>query len=267
MTTSGCGACSCATARQVALPCDAILIQDLGLGEPGFLMNNEAYASQYLDHHVARHARMGQVLMGRQNLAQGGRHPWVAHGCLEGAVGFATDFLQLMGPAYRDAEQFAIPFGSRLPSLRLQHETACAALQSWAVNLTAGDSVSLTFFGIYRATIRALRATLTSRWSTRCARLTPSRCPRCDVRADTQLLLEARCAVATPLSESALRERYPGRRTASCGDGGLLSFFRDRRKPQPSRRPARQGATRAATAWSDTGQWRKDASRRSQRCA
>ena len=35
------------------LPCDAVLIQDLGLGERNFLMGNEAYASQYLDHFVA----------------------------------------------------------------------------------------------------------------------------------------------------------------------------------------------------------------------
>ena len=48
------------------LPCDSVLIQDLGLGEPPFLMNNEAYASQYLDHHIARHPRIGYVLMGRR---------------------------------------------------------------------------------------------------------------------------------------------------------------------------------------------------------
>ena len=34
-----------------------MLLQDIGLGERGFLMNNEAYASQYIDHHVARHPR------------------------------------------------------------------------------------------------------------------------------------------------------------------------------------------------------------------
>src|SRR5215469_3835031 len=119
--------------RQTALPCDTVLIQDLGLGEPGFLMNNEAYASQYLDHHVAPHPRMGPVLMERQNLAQGDRHPWMAHGCLDGAVGFATDFRQVMGPAHRDADDFAIPFGTSLPSIRLQHEVACAVLQSPAV--------------------------------------------------------------------------------------------------------------------------------------
>lgn len=52
--------------RDEELSCDAILIQDLGLGDQGFLMNNEAYASQYLDQHIARHPRLGHVLMGRQ---------------------------------------------------------------------------------------------------------------------------------------------------------------------------------------------------------
>jgi 1,2-beta-oligoglucan phosphorylase len=74
---------------------DAILIQDIGLGDRGFLMNNEAYASQYIDHHVARHPVYGQVVMSRQNLAQGGLNPWVAHGCLDGASGFATDGMQM----------------------------------------------------------------------------------------------------------------------------------------------------------------------------
>ena len=91
------------------------LIEDFGLGDQGFLMNNEAYASQYLDHHVALHPRMSHMLMGRQNLAQGGTHPWAAHGCLEGAAGYATDFRQVMGPAHRDADDFDVLFGTTCP--------------------------------------------------------------------------------------------------------------------------------------------------------
>jgi len=56
--------------RDSELPCDAVFIQDLGLGEQGFLMNNEAYASQYLDHHIAHHPRLNHVLMSRQNLSR-----------------------------------------------------------------------------------------------------------------------------------------------------------------------------------------------------
>ena len=47
--------------RDSELSCDAVFIQDLGLGDQGFLMNNEAYASQYIDHHVARHPRLNHV--------------------------------------------------------------------------------------------------------------------------------------------------------------------------------------------------------------
>ena len=118
---------------------DAILIQDIGLGERGFLMNNEAYASQYIDHHIARHPAYGPVVMSRQNLSQGGRNPWfVAHGCLDGASGFATDGLQLFGPAFRDGDGFGFAFGANLPGTRLQHELACAAIQSSASRAAAG---------------------------------------------------------------------------------------------------------------------------------
>ena len=81
---------------------------------------------------------MNDVLMSRQNLSQRGAHPWTAHGCLEGAAGFATDFREVMGPAHRDADQFALPFGVRLPSTALQYETACAALQSESRNAGPG---------------------------------------------------------------------------------------------------------------------------------
>ncbi len=132
-----------------ALPCDAILVQDLGLGPRGFVMNNEAYASQYIDHTIPRHPRFGPVAMSRQNMAQDGRHPWAAHGCFDGAASFATDALQLFGPAYRDADEVALPFGTSLPGERLQHETACAIVQSRSVSLRPGESAVWTFFGVF----------------------------------------------------------------------------------------------------------------------
>jgi len=213
--------------RKVVLPCDAILIQDVGLGERGFLMNNEAYASQYLDHYIARHPQMGPILMARQNLAQGGRHPWVAHGCCEGAVGYATDFLQLTGPAWRDAAQFAIPFGSNLPSVRLQHETACAALQSRAVALAPGESASWTFFGAYRAdhAEASSDADIALITASGHAREGPS-VPGAQLSAQPRnALLAARCAAVDSLSETALQSRYPERALIERSDGRPLSFF------------------------------------------
>ena len=117
---------------------DAILLQDLGLGAPEFVSNNEAYASQYIDHHVARDAPFGPVVMSRQNLAQHGLHPWVMHGCLDGATGFATDAMQVFGPAYRDASALRLAMGDALPNRRVQHEVACAAIQSRSVTLQPG---------------------------------------------------------------------------------------------------------------------------------
>jgi cellobiose phosphorylase len=213
--------------RDERLSCDAVLIQDLGLGDQGFLMNNEAYASQYLDHHVAVHPRLNSILMGRQNLSQGGAHPWVAHGCLEGAAGYATDFRQLMGPAYRDADQLDVPFGTNLPSERLQYETACAALQSKAVTLEPGGATSWTFFGFFQPDHPAASSDAdlsqvgavegaSKDWAEREIALSVP--PR-------SLLHDARSAVAERLDDQAIRARYRRRTHVERGGGQLLSFF------------------------------------------
>ena len=213
--------------RERDVSCDAVFIQDLGLGDQGFLMNNEAYASQYIDHHIARHPRLNHVLMSRQNLSQGAAHPWTAHGCLEGAEGFATDFRQVMGPAYRDADQLGVPFGTSLPSVRLQYETACAALQSKAVTLEPGTATSWTFFGFYAPDHPAASSDsdltqieivedASRDWAPR--ELTLSAPPR-------SLLHDARSAVTEALDEKAIKARYRRRTHVERVDGQLLSFF------------------------------------------
>jgi cellobiose phosphorylase len=128
---------------------DAIFLQDLGLGTRAFVTGNEAYASQYIDHHVAKDAHFGPVVMSRQNLAQDGAHPWVAHGCLDGADAFATDAMQLFGPSYRDADGVRLPSGTDLANRRLQHEVACVAIQSPPVTLEPGAHASWRFFALY----------------------------------------------------------------------------------------------------------------------
>ncbi|HEY1862565.1 MAG TPA: cellobiose phosphorylase [Roseiarcus sp.] len=213
--------------RAEELPCDAVFIQDLGLGDQGFLMNNEAYASQYMDHHIARHSRLNDVLMARQNLSQGGAHPWTMHGCLEGAAGFATDFRQLMGAAYRDANQLGVHFGTTLASERLQYETACAALQSKAVTLELGGETSWTFFGFFEpdhpaassdsdlSQIDAVEAASRD-WMEREVALTAP--PR-------SLLHNAPSAVAESLDDKAIKTNYRRRTHVESANGKLLSFF------------------------------------------
>ena len=204
---------------------DAILLQDLGLGVPEFISNNEAYASQYIDHHVARDARFGAVVMSRQNLAQHGRHPWVVHGCLDGATGFATDAMQLFGPAYRDASALRLALGNALPNRRLQHEVACVAIQSRSVTLQPGAAASRRFFALYEADHPSasgdgdLAKLSTVEWPSDDARAVATYRTRRDVVQDAPAL-----RVKT-LDADALAKRYPDRFLEETKRGRLLSFF------------------------------------------
>jgi 1,2-beta-oligoglucan phosphorylase len=213
--------------RDAGAPCDAILVQDLGLGDRGFLMNNEAYVSQYIDHHVAVDGRLGPVIMSRQNQSQGGGHPWVAHGCLTGAAGFATDAMQLFGPAYRDADAIGCGADADLLSQRLQHEVACASLQARRVTVKPGASAAWTFFGLYEADhsdassdgdltrIDAVHGAWRDFASGDIALSTPAR----------SVVQDAPPAVADPLPESEIVKSYARRLHEERGDGRLLSFF------------------------------------------
>ncbi len=216
-----------ANRRDSDLPCDAVFIQDLGLGDQGFLMNNEAYASQYMDHHVAQHPRLNSILMSRQNLSQGGTFPWAAHGCLEGAVGFATDYRDLMGPSHRDADRFSRGFGTALPSKRLQFETACAAVQSKAVTLASGAATSWTFFGLFVADHPTASSdadlSLVETVERAGADWTPQEVA---VSVPTRSLVhDASSAVVEALDDKAIRARYRKGTHVERADGQPLSLF------------------------------------------
>ena len=212
-------------AAQSATIADAILIQDLGLGERGFLMNNEAYASQYIDHHIARDSEFGPVVMSRQNLAQAGRNPWVAHGCLEGARGFATDGIQVFGPAFRASNGFGFPPGMDLPNTRLQRELALAAIQSHPAALPPGGQAVWQFFGLFvddhpAASSDSDLARLKGiTWSGQADREIALATP---VRS---LVQDAPPATAGELGADELGRLYPERWHEEHRDGALLSFF------------------------------------------
>ncbi len=204
---------------------DAILIQDLGLGDRGFVMNNEAYASQYIDHYIGRHPRCGPVIMSRQNLAQDGRHPWVLHGCLDGANGFATDGMQLFGPPFRDSDAASFAFGAGLPNERLQFELASAALQSAPAALAPGSSAAWRFFGLYIPDHAA--ASNESDVARIDALAWADQAPTdINLAAPVRTLVQdAPPAVADPIDADELARRYPQRLHDERLNGDLLSFF------------------------------------------
>jgi cellobiose phosphorylase len=207
--------------------CDILLVQDLGLGDRGFVQNNEAYVSQYIDHHVGRDSDLGPVIMSRQNLAQDGRYPWVMQGCLDGAQGFATDAMQLFGSTYRDRGNIDYPFATDLPNQRLQHEVACASLQSRQATVQPGAAATWTFFGLHEPDhpLASSDADLGRIDAVRKARATFK--PQ-DIALETpvrSLLQDAAPVMADPLSDADIARLYAQRLHEERKGGSLLSFF------------------------------------------
>jgi cellobiose phosphorylase len=129
---------------------DLLCAQDLALASLGAVRLNEYYVSHYVDLTPLQHARCGWVVAARQNLEQGGRHPWAVVGSLRRGVSFATDGLQFFGLARRLG---GMPAGVRdgLPAQRLQHEHAMAALQDEGIALAPGQRWSGGFFVALKA--------------------------------------------------------------------------------------------------------------------
>jgi cellobiose phosphorylase len=132
------------------LACDIFHAQDLGLADEGAVRNNEAYVSQYLDLLPVSDATLGHVIFARQNQpAAGGRHPWAAFACADGAAAFCTDGYQFFGADHRLTGEPLALREPQLPSRRLQYECAVAGLQSRPLNLAPGATVVVTFVARY----------------------------------------------------------------------------------------------------------------------
>ncbi len=207
------------------LPADLVLVQDIGLGDRGFLMNSEAYASQYVDHHIAEHTAFGPVVMNRQNLKQGGgRNPWLAQGCLEGVAAYATDAIQLVKSAAANDDLLVGPFGTDLPSQRRQHEMACPALQSKPLSISA-EGVTATFFGLF---LNDHQAASDNADLSRLDHLSVIEKKVSDPAGQVpprSILQDAGLLGVEALDDKTLARLYPERMLEERVDGKLISFF------------------------------------------
>lgn len=212
-------------AGETPLACDATLVQDVGLGGRGFVMSNEAYASQYIDHLPLQHRTCGWVVLSRMNLAQGGAHPWVAHGCREGAASFATDALQLLGPEFRDSG--AIDPALELPARRLQHELACPIVRSGTSTLAPGERAVWSFFGAFDPDHpQASSEADLARIDAALAALDAFEARPVDLAPTTRSLLQDAPPLAgRELSEHDVAALWPERQAEERSGGRLLSFF------------------------------------------
>ena len=126
-----------------------VLAADLGLPDEALVRSSEAYASQYLDHAVLHDPELGVLLCSRQNLAQGGANPWIMHGCLDGASGFATDAFQVHGIASRASGLPGALGRRRLPDRVYQYEAALPTLASRPRRIAPGQAAAITFFAAF----------------------------------------------------------------------------------------------------------------------
>ncbi|MDD4737085.1 MAG: cellobiose phosphorylase, partial [Kiritimatiellae bacterium] len=127
---------------------DVVYVQDIGLAVTGALRSNEAYTSQYIDHQVARHPRLGPVLLSRQNQEQGvGIYPWLMQGGLQPMEGCLTDGFDFYGLSFRKT---GLPEALQKPvigNVKRQYEFACAALQTKQKELAPSSASTVVFFG------------------------------------------------------------------------------------------------------------------------
>jgi CRISPR-associated protein Csx3 len=129
---------------------DVLHAQDLGLADEGAVRNNEAYTSHYLDLLPVEDPRLGHVVLARQNQAMaGGRRPWLACACAQGAAAYCTDGWQFFGADHRLTDEPAAVRVRSLPSRRLQYEFALAGLQSRPVELAPGATAEVVFLARY----------------------------------------------------------------------------------------------------------------------
>ena len=211
---------------------DLLYGQDIALASRGAVRLNEHYVSHYIDFTPMEHARCGWVVAARQNLEQGGRHPWAVVGSLRRGTSFATDGLQLFGLARRLG---SMPAGVRdgLPTQRLQHEHAMAAVQDEGVTLAPGAVWAGGFFVALeadhpRATsaqdLAAVDAALS--WAGSLKRPSTGRASKGDRSGDSTLFSVAPLLECRDLDEAELRRLFPsGWRHEERDGAGLLSFF------------------------------------------
>ncbi|KAF1297505.1 cellobiose phosphorylase [Enterococcus sp. JM4C] len=116
---------------------DVIYGQDLGNATKGAVQSNEAYVSQYIDHHISYpNSHKQTVVTSRQNQPQDGKFPAVEQGSLQTLRAFSTDGYQFFKRAYKKTNQPQALLQGTLDNEVYQYEFAYIALQSETVDLT-----------------------------------------------------------------------------------------------------------------------------------
>lgn len=209
---------------------DLVCAQDVALADYGAVRLNEHYVSQYVDHTPLQHSSHGTVLAVRQNLAVGGRHPWLAIGSLRRAVSYCTDALQLHGLSTRAGGPPVALQAEHLPGVRRQHEHSMAVLQDAPLALAPGARAALGFFAWLEPDHPGASSPTDLGFVERAMAL-PEAAPPGDLRGAAcpraaTLFSHAPLLVCAPFEPDAQEKHFGANRHAVEQDGAtLLSYF------------------------------------------
>ena len=113
---------------------DIVYGQDIGNATKGAIQSNEAYTSQYVDHHVTNQNNL--VVTSRQNQPQNGKFPVIEQGSLQPLISFSTDGYQFFGKSYTLTNEPEVLTKETLANEVYQYEFAYIALQTEKVQLS-----------------------------------------------------------------------------------------------------------------------------------
>lgn len=198
---------------------DVLYTQDIGVGDRGFIRNNELYAAQYLGHTV-RKDKYGYTVASRQNL--GGRHPVLVQGALDiNVVGYCTDGLQFFGSAYRVTGKPAL-IDRDLPNVNHQYEMPFICLATERFDLDGERTFAFyghTISDLPTAAEGGLPDGVEAAYRTLPALSCPTGTPAALSEAIGAPLSGA------PFSDEEIAALYPDRIQEERADGTLYSFF------------------------------------------
>jgi cellobiose phosphorylase len=125
---------------------DLIYGQDIGNAQKAAVQANEAYMSQYVDHHITKTDDQ-IVISSRQNQVQNGNFPLIEQGSLSPLVAYSTDGYQFFGTSYKETNQPEVLSKRYLANEVYQYEFAYAALQTIDFKLSS-EPETIVFYGV-----------------------------------------------------------------------------------------------------------------------
>ncbi|MGM0125512.1 hypothetical protein IGI37_002911 [Enterococcus sp. AZ194] len=205
---------------------DVIYGQDLGNALTGAVRSNEAYMSQYLDHHISE-IDEHIVISSRQNQSQGGKYPLVEQGALTKTISFSTDGYQFFGKSYKETNTPEILNKEQLKNEVYQYEFAYTALQTEKMTLN-NQGKQVTFYGLTKANQE--EAVTEPVASIQQIQTIYDDCTTNQkVKKETYLSKQiGKPLVGQTFTEKEINELFPNQKQVEQQDGQLLSFFTDK---------------------------------------